>query len=629
MEEYVKAKKLGTAAFRQAVLKGEYPCVENLESITDTKTLARVPLGIIQIPMDMITGTLNEARGRSFARNFMPLMEEGTEFAYKWAAVYKAQETIGINDPVKVFEYKHRFYVQEGNKRVSVFRYLKSPTVTADVTRIMPEEKDSLYEAFLTFYKAAPVYEMDFTSASSYRKLCKIFGYSEKETWTKDNVQRLQSMYYSFRRIYEKTGNEASISDAFLLYLSLYGIEGIRRESETVIATRIRRMRDEIKVKKEKDISLVEAPQTAKATPKIPVLDLPVPDPLQLLTGRKKLHCAFIYDESPMTSPAVFEHETGRIFLENSFQGRITTEKYENCPSGEALRKALKKASENADVIFTTSSLQMDETLRTALANPDIICMNASLNQNVGAVISYDARTYEAKFLLGALAASLSKDHVLAFIADYPVYGTLAEINAFAIGAALIDPLCKVYLAWSETLDSDWKEQMKRLNIRMYCTEDSSFADNAEYGLFRLEDDESITNLACGVVNTAVYYEKLAKMMLDGTFSTSRKKAVNYWWGMSEGVVDVNLSGSIPYQAKKLITLLKHALMEGTLDPFAGELHSQNAVIQDAYAPRMKSSDIVAMDWLSDNIIGTLPPKEMFTRKAQDMMEVSGVGKDQ
>ncbi|MFQ9448710.1 MAG: BMP family ABC transporter substrate-binding protein [Christensenellales bacterium] len=64
-------------------------------------------------------------------------------------------------------------------------------------------------------------------------------------------------------------------------------------------------------------------------------------------------------------------------------------------------------------------------------------------------VRSYYLRVYEAKFILGAIAASLSETDEIGYIADYPIYGTPASINAFALGAQLVNPRAKIVLEWS------------------------------------------------------------------------------------------------------------------------------------------------------------------------------------
>ena len=41
----------------------------------------------------------------------------------KWSDLYDSYKQEGIRDAIKVYEYMNRYYVQEGNKRVSVSHY--------------------------------------------------------------------------------------------------------------------------------------------------------------------------------------------------------------------------------------------------------------------------------------------------------------------------------------------------------------------------------------------------------------------------------------------------------------------------------------------------------------------------
>ena len=120
-EEYLKAKRLGEKEVRARNSKGEYPYVAALDDIEPAvDRLSHRAMGIIEIPVELIKGTKTRARQNSFAANFMPLLDSNSELAAKWNSLYATQISEGITDPVKVFEYLHKFYVQEGNKRVSV-----------------------------------------------------------------------------------------------------------------------------------------------------------------------------------------------------------------------------------------------------------------------------------------------------------------------------------------------------------------------------------------------------------------------------------------------------------------------------------------------------------------------------
>ena len=165
-EEYNKALKAGEKEYKAKLAAGEYPYLPALDDIEpDADTLTHKPLGIMEIPVELIAGTKTRSRQNSFAPDFMPLIESDSEFAAKWNNLYKAQISEGFNDPIKAYEYLHRFYVQEGNKRVSVSRFLDMPMIAAEVTRVVPEaevlDQHPEYREFLKFYSVAPVYDIE------------------------------------------------------------------------------------------------------------------------------------------------------------------------------------------------------------------------------------------------------------------------------------------------------------------------------------------------------------------------------------------------------------------------------------------------------------------------------------
>ena len=99
------------------------------KDLLDTDTivlLALEPLVIGAIvgnhSQEMIVGTFTAGRRTAFAPNFMPLLDDESEFAAKWQTLYNAHLEEGIHDPIKCYEFMNRYYVLEGNKRVSVLK---------------------------------------------------------------------------------------------------------------------------------------------------------------------------------------------------------------------------------------------------------------------------------------------------------------------------------------------------------------------------------------------------------------------------------------------------------------------------------------------------------------------------
>ena len=142
-------------------------------------------------------------------------------------------------------------------------------------------------------------------------------------------------------------------------------------------------------------------------------------------------------------------------------------------------------------------------------------------------------------------------------------------------------------------------------------------------------EDGAAVNLATPVWDWGRYYELIVKTIFDGSFyhqPTGAGRALNYWWGMGSGVIDVILSEKLSYQTKKMIGMLKHGIASGRIHPFDGELRSQLRTIQET--GRLDSDSIIRMDWLCDNVIGEIPRMDEIKDDARSSVEVSGVVED-
>ena len=254
-EAYEKAKKIGGTAARRALAQGRYPFLTDLDHVLAGRgNRQEVRIGTMEIPMCMVTGTKNQSRGESFACNFMPILDSGSEFAVKWQALYDAQMEEGNREPILVYEYLHRFYVAEGNKRVSVLKYLDQPRIQAQVIRLYPKDCSSeevkLYMEFLEFFQKAPIYELQFSSPGDYRKLAELLGQKKSDPWDAQLVKDVLSAYYIFEKAYaQKPMRGKSTSDAFLMYLSLYSFRTLLDQSDHFVRKLVEIMAKEFREK--------------------------------------------------------------------------------------------------------------------------------------------------------------------------------------------------------------------------------------------------------------------------------------------------------------------------------------------------------------------------------------------
>ena len=239
---------------------------------------------------------------------------------------------------------------------------------------------------------------------------------------------------------------------------------------------------------------------------------------------------------------------------------------------------------------------------------------------------------HEAKFLMGAIAGAMAENGQLAYIADYTIFGTIANINAFALGAKMVNPRAKVYLEWSTLKDVDLgrvMENIQKKGVTVVSGKDMVIPEETSryFGLYHLENGEP-HNIAMPLWHWGKFYEQLIRTIMDGTWKyddNDGTKAINYWWGLSAGVVDVIHSQNLPIGTRRLVQLLKDNITRGEFNPFSGILYSQEGMVQSDPDRTLSPEEIIRMDWLAENVIGSIPAQKELTEQAKPVTQQSGL----
>lgn len=630
VQDYEKAFKAGKKEYQSRMMQGKNPTLEVLDSILPPKgNYAEVPLGIVQIPTDQIVGTKTFGRSTAFASNFMPILNDGTEFSSKWVSLSISHEKEGIREPIKAYEYMNKFYVQEGNKRVSVMKYFDAAAIPGTVIRLVPkrteEKENKIYYEFMDFYETSKINYIWFSDVGSFPKMLEAVGKQPGEEWTKEEKGQFSSSYTRFLKEYQANGGERlSITpgDAFLAFVTIYGYQMIDEMSTNELKKLVSKSWEEFQLLgKEDAVDLKMQPNSEKKTLLSTLLPMSTP----------KQKIAFVYAKTPASSSWIYTHELGRLHLEQTFPNEVSTTYYENVTEN-SISEVLEDAIEaGCNLIFTTAPSFAQASVKAAIAHPSIRIMNCSLNTTHRYIRTYYARMHEAKFLMGAIAGALAENNKIVYTEDYPIYGSIANINAFALGAKMVNPRAKVYLEWTSLKDGDIAETIRQIGPSCVSGKDmmTPEAGTRYFGIYHM-DGETPRNLAMPIWHWGKFYEQLIRTIMDGTWKyddnqTSEKKAINYWWGMSAGVVDVICSQNLPIGTKRLIEVLKHAISSGQYNPFAGVLYSQKGIVQSDPNRTLTPEEIVKMDWLAENVIGTIPKKDDLSEAAKPVVSQQGV----
>ena len=631
LSDYIKAYKKGKKDYQLRMMRGERPTLPVLDEMLPAKgTYKEVPLGIVQIPINRLVGTKTNARSNAFAGNFMPILGEKTEFAEKWQNLYNSQVEEGIREPIKAYEYMNQFYVEEGNKRVSVMKYVGMVSIPGTVIRIIPnrtdEKENKIYFEFLEFYDASKVNYIWFTQEGNFAKLQKEVGKGPGEIWTDDDRLEFSSIYNRFTAEYKANNGDMlhiTSGDAFLAFITLYGYQKVcdllNRELKELI---LKSWEEFTLLDRNLEIDLKLDPNYKKET---------ILNKLKTI-GSGKLKVAFIYAKTPSSSAWTYAHELGRLHLEQKFTDEVETIYYENITK-DTIEDCLGKCvDEKCDIIFTTTPAFVQASVKAAIANPSIRIVNCSLRTSHRYIRTYYARMYEAKFLMGAIAGVMTENDRLAYIADYPIRGSIANINAFALGAKMVNPRAKVYLEWASEKGFNRIERLKELDVDIVSDKDMVVPEAAKryYGLYRFVDGNPI-GLAMPVWQWGIFYEQMIRTIMEGTWknddNTAEKKAINYWWGMSAGVIDMICSRNLPIGTKRLIEMIKTVISRGEFNPFYGKLYSQDGIVQADPNRELSPEEIIMMDWLAENVVGRIPEEDELVEHSLPTILQQGIEK--
>jgi basic membrane lipoprotein Med (substrate-binding protein (PBP1-ABC) superfamily) len=638
-EEYQIALKAGKKDYHRHLAEGKYPYLQALdETLSQTDIITEKPLGLVAIPSELIAGTRTIGRRNSFAPNFMPLLDPHSEFADKWVRLCESHVNEGIRDPVTAYEFMGRFYIVEGNKRVSVLKHFGAPTVQGIVTRLVPrwndDEEMRIYYEYMEFYDYTGVNYLLMSKAGNYKALAAAVTGDGTKSWNDEMKTDFAAFSSRFEVAYKAKGGERlpiHVGDALLTYIRIYGYPAIKDETVSRIEENLSKIWQELTLL-EDDSAMEVVMEPEAVVPKKTILDIIIPNTQQ----PKQLKIAFIHSKTAETSSWTYAHELGRQHVEQVFGDNIKVMMSDGVIPGDAAADAINHAIESGcKLIFTTTPEFLPSSLKMAVEHSDVRIFNCSVNTAYRSVRTYYGRMYEAKFLCGLIAGALADNNRIGYVADYPIYGMTANINAFAIGARMVNPRVKIYLQWSSVKDADPSSYFNEKHISYLSTQDMIVPRYAtrRYGLYQIEpppEGDAPYNAASPLWNWGQFYERIIRSLMttpNNSPIVTENKALNYWWGLSSGTVDFVYNKDLDPGIIKLVEYFKRSIASGAFHPFEGYLESQDGVVQKEEWEIPSPEQIITMDYLASNVIGDIPEFEQLTDNAKRVVRLQGIKK--
>ena len=605
IEEYAQALRQGQKEYRELLMAGKpaHPAVLD-EILSENLTETVVDIGTLEIPAERIVGTKSAGRITAFTATFRPLLEPKSEFATKWISLCAAHlGDTGITDPIVCYEYLGNFYVQEGNKRVSVLRHFGAPRIPGTVKRIMPPVSDEprirAYYEFVEFYKASRLYTIQFRHPGDYARLLSSMGKKSGESWTEEERRTFNAYYYYFVNAFHSLNSPDDVlpEEALLLWLQLYPFQDLGRLTAAQLKKSLIALREDVIASAKKEDS-VKVQTKAEDEGKSSLVS-------RIVSVLDILDVAFVHQMEASQSAWVMGHEEGRQHIEAVFGDRIRVRSYYGANTPEKAEKLIEQAvADGAEVVFTTAPPLSRATLKAAVNYPRIRFLNCSVDQPYSSIRTYYGRIYESKFITGAIAGAMAQNDRIGYIASYPIFGVTASINAFALGAQLTNPRAQVELRWSccgGTPQADFfADGIRVVSNRNAPTQSKMYLDFCNYGTYLMEDRGDLVPLGTPIWVWGKFYEFVIRSILSGGWKREKgvSTALNYWLGMDSGVIGVNLSDKLPEGVRQMAKLLEKDLADGTLDPFLRRIVAQDGTVKNDGTHIFTPGELLKMDWL-------------------------------
>ncbi|MBK0329571.1 BMP family ABC transporter substrate-binding protein [Rhodobacteraceae bacterium F11138] len=342
---------------------------------------------------------------------------------------------------------------------------------------------------------------------------------------------------------------------------------------------------------------------------------------LGLATGvaaQDKTKVGFIYVGPVGDGGYTYQHDQGRLAVEEHFGDKVETVYQESVPEGADAERAITQMALNgADLIFTTSFGFMDPTVSTAKKFPNVKFEHATGFKRADNLATYSARFYEGRTVMGTIAGMMTKTNKIGYIGAYPIPEVVRGINAAYIAAKKVNPDVEFNIIWAYTWFDPAKEAdaAKALleqgaDVLMQHTDSTAPSAAAEkagnvitFGQASDMAEYKPTPRVSSIIDDwSPYYIERVQQVIDGTW-----KSTDTWGGIDSGMVAIGEITGLPEEVKKAAEAIRDQIASGELNSFTGPLNRQDGTPWLAEGETADDETLLGMNFYVEGIKAEMP----------------------
>jgi basic membrane protein A and related proteins len=313
-----------------------------------------------------------------------------------------------------------------------------------------------------------------------------------------------------------------------------------------------------------------------------------------------------------------YQHDQGRLQLEEELGDRVETAFLESVPEGADAERAIERfARSGCNIIFTTSFGYMDATNTVAGRFPDIKFEHATgYKRDHPNVATYDSRFFQGRYIIGQIAAAVSETGTAGYIGSFPIPEVVQGINAFILGAQSVDPDFSLKVVWVNSWFDPGREADaatalidQGVDILTQHTDSTAAMQvAAERGIKAFGQASDMiqfgpeTQLTSIIDDWGPYYVERVTAVLEGTWEQAAT-----WDGLAEGHVVMADYANMPDDVKAKAEETEAAIASGEFHPFTGPINRQDGTEWLAEGAVADDGALASMNFYVEGVDDTLP----------------------
>ena len=335
--------------------------------------------------------------------------------------------------------------------------------------------------------------------------------------------------------------------------------------------------------------------------------------------GHEPTTVGFVYVGPIGDGGWTYEHDKGRLAVEEAFGDKVETVFVESVPEGpDAERVMTQMALQGADLIFTTSFGYMDQTIAVAEKFPDVKFEHATGYKRADNVSTYSARFYEGRAVQGHIAGQMTESNIIGYIASFPIPEVIRGINSAFVHAQEVNPDVEFKIIWAYT----WFDPAKEAEAANVLIEqgadvilqhtDSTAPQAAAQAAgnvvtFGQASDMSefapFPRVSSIIDEWAPYYIARTQAVMDGTWEST-----DTWDGIGPGMVGIGeITDAVPADVKASAEALVERLRTGEYHAFTGPINKQDGSVWLADGEVADDGTLAGMNFYVEGVTGEIP----------------------